>query len=364
MERRGEPRFPVSSPVRVVLPREGRSIEATLIDISATGMRLLTNEPVTESMVAIEVHSRLILAEIRHCEPRGDRFTLGTRRLHEIATDIPLDDTPAVVSEMLKHLHRHIAARGSQDSETMVTNALEKIVERRENPQLAITPPLPAEPADNEVVALVPQLAESAQEVVAPSPFPEQAPQAEIFEPPVLQVEPIVEPSEVANTVSALAGDSKPTGLTIRKGWSPVFAVAAALVLAAVATTMFIQRRTDAKQTVAIQADTKPGIPHQTTAVAAEPTPEPAAPPEPVTHHVEIRMLDRSWISIAPDRVEAFRGQLKQGDVREFDFSSEAYIALTNAASAEIVVDGNSMSHLPRGEHVVSLTPSGMALLK
>ena len=187
MEHRGEPRFPVSSPIRVIVPgEEARTFESKLIDISGTGMRFLVPQPVdSESVVAVEVDSRLVLCEIRYCQPRGDRYVVGARRLHEIAKDAQLSDAPAVVTEMLGHLRRHITAGSSGDSQTLAVQQLEQIVERSENPQ-AFEPPQPtpapvAEPepiahqTEPEVVAEPEplELVEQVEEEVAVVPPPE-----------------------------------------------------------------------------------------------------------------------------------------------------------------------------------------------
>src|SRR5215469_5887288 len=142
MEHRGEPRFPVTCPIRVIVPGdEPRTFDSTLVDISGTGMRFLAPEAIaSENIVAIEVDSRLVLCEVRYCHPRGDRYAVGARRLHEVAKDSQLSDAPAVVTEMLGHLRRHIAPGSSGDSQTMAVEQLEKIVERSENPR-AFEPP-------------------------------------------------------------------------------------------------------------------------------------------------------------------------------------------------------------------------------
>ena len=86
MEYRAEPRFPVRSPIRVIVPGDpARILSCDLIDVSATGMRFITAERVTpDEIVAVEVDSRLVLVEIRYCQPRGDKFVAGVKRLQEI----------------------------------------------------------------------------------------------------------------------------------------------------------------------------------------------------------------------------------------------------------------------------------------
>ncbi len=134
MEHRAEPRFLVSSPIRVIVPgNPAQILNCDLIDVSATGMRFISSEKVpADEIVAVEVDSRLVLAEIRYCQPRGDKFVAGVRRLHEIAKGAELTDSGACATEMIGDLRRHISAGGERDSKTLAMKALEEIVGRGE----------------------------------------------------------------------------------------------------------------------------------------------------------------------------------------------------------------------------------------
>jgi hypothetical protein len=134
-ERRREPRFPVTSSIRVIVPgHPARTLDSRLIDISATGLRFLSNEKMpSEGLLGIEVDSRLILAEIRSCETRGDKYVLGVKRLHEIAKDSQLGDAEGVVAEMLSDFRRHITDGGKADTAALALKAMEQIVERSES---------------------------------------------------------------------------------------------------------------------------------------------------------------------------------------------------------------------------------------
>ena len=165
MEYRAEPRFPVRSPIRVIVPGDpARILSCDLIDVSATGMRFITAERVTpDEIVAVEVDSRLVLVEIRYCQPRGDKFVAGVKRLQEIPKGAELKDSAACATEMIWDLRRHISAGGEGDLQALAMKALERIVERSEiqpagqepNPesnQLELLPalfprdPLPSQP--------------------------------------------------------------------------------------------------------------------------------------------------------------------------------------------------------------------------
>ncbi len=160
MEHRAEPRFPVRSPIRVIVPGDpARILSGELIDVSATGMRFLADEQVTpDEIIAIEVDSRLVLVEIRYCQTRGYKFVVGVKRLQEIAKGAELKDSGVCATEMIWDLRRHISAGGEGDLQALAMKALEKIVERSEisaagdetgtktNPAGSNVEPLPSQP--------------------------------------------------------------------------------------------------------------------------------------------------------------------------------------------------------------------------
>jgi hypothetical protein len=156
MEYRAEPRFPVRSPIRVIVPGDpARILNGDLIDVSGTGMRFLADEEVTpDEIVAIEVDSRLVLAEIRYCQTRGYKFVVGVKRLQEVAKSAELKDSGACATEMIRDLRRHISAGGEGDLQALAMKALEKIVERSEIPAVGNESILEANPAGNNAESL------------------------------------------------------------------------------------------------------------------------------------------------------------------------------------------------------------------
>jgi hypothetical protein len=134
MERRGEARFPVTSPIRVIVPGQPvRILESNLVDISATGLRFLVHESIgSAAIVGVEVSDRLVLAEIRYCEQRGAQFVIGAHRLHEIDKDAELSDPAACVNDMARVIHRYLGSGDAPDSEMRSLEVLGQIVEKRE----------------------------------------------------------------------------------------------------------------------------------------------------------------------------------------------------------------------------------------
>lgn len=278
-------------------------VDAQLIDISATGIRFLSEENiVAEGIAGIEVDHRLILAELRYSEPRGDKFVFGARRLHEVAKDARLDDAAGVVSEMLGAFHHHITDGEKRDSEAMALAVMEKIVERRENGEAAMAP---SEPAAVPQAAAEPvteaHIQAEADAPVEVRPVEEIVPDAKIARseepPPAVEIPPAnvaprapapheaaphgsnvhvelpasapprsidpvvlrpVAPERVdpldaarASAASAIAAMQLEPRSRDEVDWKTVLGIAAALVLAVILTAVFMQRRTQARSSSA-----------------------------------------------------------------------------------------------------------------
>ena len=84
MESRREPRFSIYGPIKVtLLSNPERQLDGVLLDISATGLKLIASEslPIDE-ILSIEAEDHLALADVRYSQPRGDKFTIGCERIH------------------------------------------------------------------------------------------------------------------------------------------------------------------------------------------------------------------------------------------------------------------------------------------
>jgi hypothetical protein len=87
MDRRSEPRFQVNSPAKIIeLSYPEHEINCVLVDISSTGMKLVADEsfPV-DGQLCVEFESHLVLANVRHSQPRGSKFIVGVERVHTLA---------------------------------------------------------------------------------------------------------------------------------------------------------------------------------------------------------------------------------------------------------------------------------------
>jgi len=86
MNRRSEPRFDVYYRAKLIpLDTPESQIEALLTDISGGGMRLVASQELPEDqMICVEVGQHLVLAEVRHSVPRGNRFVIGAEKIHTL----------------------------------------------------------------------------------------------------------------------------------------------------------------------------------------------------------------------------------------------------------------------------------------
>jgi DNA-binding XRE family transcriptional regulator len=87
MNRRIEPRFQVYSSVKLTLldDPEREELDCLLVDISGSGMRLVCGVELEQGrMVCVEAGEHVVLADVRHCSPRGGRFAIGVERVHTV----------------------------------------------------------------------------------------------------------------------------------------------------------------------------------------------------------------------------------------------------------------------------------------
>jgi hypothetical protein len=87
MNRRLETRFQVYAPAKVALLDDpDQESEAQVLDVSGAGLRLVADRELPEDqIITIETDQHLILADVRSCLPRGNRFGIGAERIHSAA---------------------------------------------------------------------------------------------------------------------------------------------------------------------------------------------------------------------------------------------------------------------------------------
>lgn len=335
MEHRTEPRSLVSLPIRVILPGPpAQVLDCRLMDVSATGMRIASDVTlVLEELVAIEVEDQVVLAQIRHCHPEGDKFVAGVRRLHQVPKGSQRGEIGECVSEMIEDLERRVLAGEEVASRMLALEALDRIVGR-----------VQADPGTAQ-----------AQAAPAKSPASEEGP----------------------------AKDEK-------RSWKIPLALAAALVLAAGIGFTVLQHSTAAKSEPP-QAEAKntptpapsevPPMPptlEPTPVATPVPTPVPAdpAPVKPVVekprpdapavagiHHAHVSIIEKSWVSVNANGKPLAGKVMNKGEVWDFGFSEKALLHLGYGAGVEISVDGKSVGPIGGTLRMLELTAAGKRFL-
>jgi hypothetical protein len=348
MDHRTEPRSQVSLPIRVILPGPPAEVlECTLMDVSATGLRFASDVTlVLEELVAIEVEDQLVLAQIRHCHPEGDKFVAGVRRLHQVPKGAQRGEIGEYVGQMIEDLERRVLAGEEVASRMLALEALDRIVARTQ-PDHAVVQTQPA---------------------VKKSPLPTEG------------------ATEAAKT-----------------SWRVPLALAAGLVLAAGITFSLVQSGKTASPVpvektmpspsapsvaaVTPPAPETPATPQPTPVTVAPVTPTPVAAipetpppavekPQPVpvkpqastpvvagTHHARVTILAASWVSVNADGKSLVGKVMQKGETQDFDFSGKALLHLGNGAGVEISVDGKSVGPIGGTLRMLELTADGKRFL-
>jgi len=302
------------------------------MDVSATGMRFASDVTlVLEELVAIEVEDQVVLAQIRHCHPEGDKFVAGVRRLHQVPKGSQRGEIGEYVSEMIEDLERRVLAGEEVASRMLALEALDRIVGRvqtEQGPAQAQSKPGPqskGDPAKGE-----------------------------------------------------------------KRSWKVPLALAAALVLAAGIGFTVLQRGTDAKSEppqaeakntptqVPSEVPTMPPTPEPTPVATPAPTPVPVdpAPVKPVVekprppvtavagvHHAHVSVSEKSWVSVNADGKPLSGRVMNKGEVWDFDFSEKAVLHLGYGAGVEISVDGQSVGPIGGTLRMLELTAAGKRFL-
>jgi hypothetical protein len=312
MERRDEPRFPITSPVKVtVLGKPDREMECLLIEISARGMRLVVEQSIHEDeILALEMEDHLVVAVVRNKQSRGDKYAIGAERIHAVD-------------------------RGALSSE---------------------------KPKGEQVRALLREKGWAIETETVESIIGQEAPAKEQVAPPKETV------GETLNLPKLTPAPSR--------SWRVPIAVGASLAIAILAVVYFLEFRSRAgtgdshpnRVAAAVPAATKPSEPVAPAAPLETKTPEPVAPAarveakepapaEPVQppsrdpsekRHVEIKAEETSWVAATVDGKPALAEVVAKGGTREFDFSRVARVRVGTAGGVNITVDGKSVGPLGR----------------
>jgi hypothetical protein len=335
VDRRAETRFSISSQVKVTLLSSlDRQIDCRMIDISGTGMRFIASEALlNDEVVAVDFEDHLAVATVRNCQAYGDKYSIGTSRIHSL----PKDQLPAGQPKY-QQIRALLEEKGwSVEIETLDPAQLQRVPE----PVAAATP-----------ISLAPETELPAvAEPVTPSEIePEPAAEA----PPL----PIPSPPPPASVPSA-------------RPWRGRIVIAAGLALAIATVSYLLHVMHEAPVYSAPVADALPATPpvlQISVAPVAPPTPEPASSPDPspaALHHARFTVLERAWVSVTVDGKPAIAKVLDPGETPEVEFSKISYVHLGNYHAVEIKLDGVDVQSLTGGGalRLIELSPSGARTL-
>jgi hypothetical protein len=305
MTERHESRFFVQSPAKVTLQTSPEVIsECILTDISATGIGLITRDSLpVDGIILVETEQHLLLAKIRHCDSRGDGFSVGAERIQ-------------AVSKLAE------AGEGHQDEQRrMLIQQFQTGTTAEDLKPPRVQPPIetscPVEPAVEATIDPLAKLRAAAQQDVEPS-------------------------------------RSRTSAKTKR--------ISLGFAATAIATLLVFGLHQNGAKPNHSPASIAPEQNHQSDPAASAAITPGAPKPR---HAVVIKADESSWLSVNSDGKQIFERVLAADQSLDVDFSQEAELRIGNAGGVAISLDGKSLGEL--GEHgqfrIVRLDPDGFRLM-
>ena len=321
---RREPRFQIYAPAKLtLLDNPERELECLLLDISATGLKLVIDESLpADEVVALVVEDHLVLADVRYSQPRGEKFVIGAERIHAVDKTALPQDKP--LADQIRFVVDDYRAR------IRLAIAGERAPVKKE-------PELPIPHRDQLVEAAVQKLIEQwAKE--PESPATDGTLRAAIVDRAaerVVEQRPIPPPATIAPT---------------RPAWRLPLVTAGAIAIMAFTGSLFWSYR----HSVAANS------PHPVV-VATQPA-EVKVTTAPLTaRHAEIRVTEPVWVYAVSDGKELFKKLLAKDETRQIEFVDKALVRVGNAGGVEISVDGKSIGPVgARGQiRAIEITSDG-----
>ena len=387
MDARREPRFSIYGPVKVtLLSSPERVLDCVLLDISATGLKLIGPEslPVDE-MIAIEAEDHLALADVRYSQPRGDKFTIGCERIHVLnKVSLPddqgkVDQIRLLIDDYRNRIRAGIATErpdtNQADSARLNRQILEKC-EKAEDPAPAPIVeqpvPVPSAPPSTGQFATREQLLDAAAawvvehwEKIPASARDATAGRSEIVDRLTIhlaeKLRPPMPPQDLnpaRDQGEAKLPDKKlqkiPKKTNIRQ-WRIPIGLAAAAVLGWGLSALFWSFGSSGAAT------------HLQSSITALISPKEAPAPVPASsvRHAIIKAVEPTWVVATSDGKRLFNRKLAKDDIRKIEFSEKAVLRIGNAKGVEITLDGNPIGPIGgRGQpRLVELSATGFRLL-
>jgi uncharacterized protein DUF4115 len=395
MDVRGEPRFSIYGPVKVtLLSRPERVLDCVLLDISATGLKLISPESVAvDEIISIEAEDHLALADARHSQPRGDKFTVGCERIHVLnkvslpAEKSKVDQIRMLIDDYRTRIRTGMATQRPDINQAEAAKLTGEILQQcggnAENappaPSLSPAPsPSPtataAEPPKvepgNGSFATREQLLETAAawaverwDKIPDSPRNGPAGRSEIMDRLTIHLAEKLRPPTPApekipeKTLQKKGQKTPPTSQqksTVRRWRLPIGLTVAAILgwgLSAIFWSLNSSGAADHLQT-------------SIAALISQVEPSPATPTSSV-RHATIKIVEPTWVVATSDGKRLFNKKFVKNDVREFEFSDKALLRIGNAKGVEISLDGKPIGPIGgRGQpRLVELSANGFRLL-
>jgi hypothetical protein len=367
MDARREPRFSIYGPVKVtLLSRPERVLDCVLLDISATGLKLIAPEslPVDE-IIAIEAEDHLALADARYSQPRGDKFTIGCERIH-VLNKVSLPDEKAKVDQIRlliddyrNRIRTGIATERPDTNQAEAARLNQQISEKcgkAENPAPSAGPLATHEQLLDAAAAWV---VEHWDKTPA-SPHDATASRSEIVDRLTFHLAEKLrpptppQPEPVPDKKLQKTPPTPKQKVNVRQ-WRLPIGLAAAAILGWGLSALFWSFGSSG------------AVSHLQSSITAliSPKQAPAPAPNPSVRHATIKTVEPTWIVATSDGKRLFNKKLAKDDVREIEFSEKALLRIGNAKGVDITLDGKPIGPIGgRGQpRLVELNTTGFRLL-
>jgi uncharacterized protein DUF4115/PilZ domain-containing protein len=381
MDARREPRFSIYGPVKAtVLSSPERPLDCVLLDISATGLKLIAPESIAiDEILSIEAEDHLALADVRYAQARGDKFTIGCERIHVLNKvslpddKVQVDQIRLLIDDYRNRIRTGIATE-RPDTNQAEAARLDREIQQKcekaesqaatavlENPVAA-----PSAPPAAGSFATREQLLDAAAawavehwEKIPASPR-DAAGRSEIIDrltvhlaeklrPPTPP--PPARPPEKATKKIPAAPEQK---VNVRK-WRIPIGLAAAAILGWGLSAIFWS----------LNSGGTAGHLHSSISALISAKDPPAPAPTSTVRHAMIKVVEATWVIATTDGKRLFNKKFAKDDIREIEFSDKALLRIGNAKGVEISLDGKPIGPIGgRGQpRLVELSAAGFRLL-
>jgi hypothetical protein len=373
MDARREPRFSIYGPVKVtLLSSPERVLDCILLDISATGLKLIAPEslPVDE-IIAIEAEDHLALADARYSQTRGDKFTIGCERIHVLNKvslpddQVKVDQIRLLIDDYRNRIRTGIATERPDTNPAEAAKLNQQISEKCGKTETPAPSAVPFATREQLLEAAAAWVVERWEKIPA-SPSDGTASRSEIVDRLTAhlaeKLRPPTPPPQDLNPARA-HGDAKlankkppkiPKKPKVRQ-WRLPIGLAAAAILGWGLSALFWSFGSSGAAT------------HLQSSITAliSPKETPAAAPTSSVRHAIVKVVEPTWIVATSDGKRLFNKKLAKDDIREIEFSEKAVLRVGNAKGVEITLDGKPIGPIGgRGQpRLVELTGTGFRLL-